>query len=83
MPPEGSPPLQSGEQNQKWRTSGQIGYVPHAAWGVPSASERGAKAEVAHKWARRLHNQCRLRDPHRFRTGGRIRGGPQVGKVAT
>ena len=30
-----------------------------------------------------LHNPCRLGDPHRFRAGGRIRKGPQVGKVAT
>ena len=38
---------------------------------------------MAHKWARRLHNPCRLGGPHRFRAGGTIRGGPQVGKVAT
>ena len=82
-----------------------------AAWGVPTASERGAESEVAHKWARWLHNPCRLGDPHRFKAGGqnqkwptsgqggyitpaawgvptasywgKIRGGPQVGKVAT
>ena len=30
-----------------------------AAWGVPSASERGTKSEVAHKWARWLHKPCR------------------------
>ena len=51
----GSPPLQSGGQDQKWPTSGQGGYITPAAKGVPTASERG----------------------------GRIRGGPQVGKVAT
>ena len=38
---------------------------------------------VAHKWARWLHNPCRLGFPHRFRAAGRIRGGPQAGKVAT
>ena len=54
-----------------------------AAWGVPTASERGAKSEVAHKWARWLHIPCRLGGPHRFRAGGKIRSGPQVGKVAT
>ena len=53
------------------------------AWGVPTASERGAELEVAHKWARCLHNRCLLGDPHRFRVVGKIRGGPQVGKVAT
>ena len=88
MPPRGSPPLQSEGQNQKWPTSGQ-GYVTlpprvtPAAWGVPTALERGAKSEVAHKWARWLYNPCRLGGPHRFRAGGKIRSGPQVGKVAT
>ena len=54
-----------------------------AAWGVPSASERGTKSEVAHKWARWLHNPYRLGDPLHFRAGDIIRSGPQVGKVAT
>ena len=111
LPPGGSPPLQSGGQNQRWPTSGQDGYITPAAWGVPTASEGGAESEVAHKWARWLHNPCRLGvptasepgaesevahkwagwlhnpchlgGPHRFRSGGRIRGGPQVGRVAT
>ena len=55
LPLGGSPPLQSGGgQNQRWPTSGQGGYITLAAWGVPTASERG----------------------------GKIRVGPQVGKVA-
>ena len=70
-------------RNQKWPTSGQGGYITPAAWGVPNASERGAESEVAHKWARWLHNPCRLVGPNRFRRGGRITGGPQVGTVAT
>ena len=74
---------QGGGQNQKWPTSGQGGYITPAALGVPAASEREAESEVAHKWARWLHNPCRLGGPRRFRAGGRIRGGPQVGKVAT
>ena len=52
-----------------------------AAWGVPTASGRGAESEVAHKWGEWLHNPCRLGGPNRFRAGGRIRSGPQVGKV--
>ena len=83
LPPRGSPQLQSGGQNHKWPTSGQGGYVTPAALGVPTASERGAESEVAHKWARWLHHPCRLGGPHRFRAGGRIRSGPQLGKVAT
>ena len=54
-----------------------------AAWGVPTASKRGAESEVGHKWARWLHNPCRLGEANRFKAGGRIRFGQQVGKVAT
>ena len=77
LPPRGSPPLQSGGQNQKWPTCGQGGYVTPAVSGIPTASERGAKSEVAHLWARWLRNPCRLGDPHRFRVGGRIKSGAQ------
>ena len=83
LPSRGSPPLQSGGQNQKWPTSGQSGYLTPAVSGIPTAAERGAKSEVAHKWAKWLPHPCRLGDPHRFRVGGKIRSGPQVGKVAT
>ena len=83
LPYRGSPPLQSGGQNQKWPTCGQNGYLTLAVSGIPNASERGAKSEVAHKWAKWLPHPCRIGDPHRFRAGGKIRGGPQVGKMAT
>ena len=83
LPYRGAPPLQSGGQNQKWPTSGQIGYLTPAVSGIPTASHRGAKSEVAHKWAKWLPHPCRTGDPHRFRAGGKIRSGPQVGKVAT
>ena len=52
-----------------------------AASGIPSASVRGTKSEVAYLWARWLRNPCRLGDPLRFRA--KIRSGPLVGKVAT
>ena len=80
LPSRGSPPLQSGGQNQKWPTCGQSGYVTRAFSGIHTASERGGKSEVAHLWARWLHNPCRLGDPHRFIAGGKIRSGPLVGK---
>ena len=48
----GHTPLQSGGQNRRWPRSGQIGYITPAALGVPTASERGAVSEVAHKRAR-------------------------------
>ena len=82
MPPGGSPPLRSAGLHQKWPTSGQGGYITLAARAVPTASERRADSEVAHKWPRWLHNPCRLGGPHRFRAGGTIRSGPQLGKVA-
>ena len=83
LPYRGAPPLQSGGQNQKWPTSGQIGYLTPAVSGSPTASERGAKSEVAHKWANWLPHPCRIGEPHRCRAGGKIRSGPQVGKLAT
>ena len=39
----------AGGQNQKWPTSGRSGYLTPAVSGIPTASERGAKSEVAHK----------------------------------
>ena len=83
LPPRGSPPLQSGAQNQKWPTCGQSGYVSPAISGIPTAAERGGKSEVAHLWAKWLRHPCRLGDPHRFTAVGRIESGPQVAKVAT
>ena len=82
-PSRGSSPLQSGGQNQKWPTCGQSGYVIPAVSGIPIASERGGKSEVAHQWAKWLCHRCRLGDPHRLRGEGKIRTGPSVGKVAT
>ena len=77
VPYRGAPPLQSGGQNQKWPTSGQIGYLTRAVSGSPTASERGAKSEVAHKWANWLPHPCRIGEPHRLRAGGKIRSGAQ------
>ena len=54
-----------------------------AASGVPTASQRGTKSEVAGKWAVWLHNPCHLGGPQRFRAGEKISNGPQVGRVAT
>ena len=83
LPPRGSPSVESRGPNQRCPITRQGGYTPPAAWGVPTALERGAESEVAHKWARWLHNPCRLGGPHRFEARSRIRGGPQVPKVAT
>ena len=49
LPSRRPSPLRTGGQNQKWPISGQSGYVTPAVSGIPIASERGAKSEVAHK----------------------------------
>ena len=54
LPPGVPHHFRAGGQNQRWPTSGQGGYINHAAWGVPTALERGAESEVAHNWARGL-----------------------------
>ena len=59
------------------------GVLPPRPAGIPTASERGSKSEVAHKWAKWPPHPCRIGDPHRFRAGGKLRSGPQVGKVGT
>ena len=83
LPTRGAPPLRSGGQNQKRHTRGQSGYVTPAVTGIPTASERGAKSEMAYWWANWLCHPCGLRDAHCFRAGGKIRRGPLAGKVAT
>ena len=81
--PRVSPQLQSGGRTQKWPTCGQGGYATLAASGIPTASERGAEAQLAHLWARWVRNPCRLGDAYRFRAGGSLRSGPLVRKMAT
>ena len=46
---------------------GKVATSPLPSPGIPTAAERGAKSEVAHKWARWLRHPCRLGDPHRCR----------------
>ena len=73
LPRGGSPPLHSEEQNHRWPTRGQGGYITPAAWEIPTTLERGAKLEVAHKRARWLPNPYRLGRPHRFTAAWEIR----------
>ena len=82
LPPGGCPPLQRGMRNHRWTCSGQAGYMTPAAWGVPIASKRGQNK----KW-----RQAGYMTPAAWGVptasegggGGRITGGPEVGKVAT
>ena len=83
LPYRGAPPLESGGQNQKWPTSGRNGYLTLAVSGIPTAAERGAKSEVAHKWATWLRHPCRLGDPGRFKAGSKIRNVQKKGGNAT
>ena len=43
LPPEGSPALHSGGQNQKWPTSGPAAYITRAAMGVLGCFRAGNK----------------------------------------
>ena len=72
-----------GGGGQKWPTCGQSGYVTPAVSGIPTSAERGAKSEVAQKWAKWLRHPCRLGDAHSCKAGGKIGSGPLVGKAAT
>ena len=83
LPSLGSPPLQSWGQNQKCPTSGQSGSVTPAVSGIPTASDRGEKSEVAQLWAKWLRHPCPLGDPQHRRAGSKIGSGPLVGNVAT
>ena len=80
VPSRGSPPLQSGGQNQKWPTSGPGGYLTPAVSGIPTLPERGPKSEVAHLWEKWLRHTCRLRDLHRFRARGGNQKWPTCGQ---
>ena len=50
-----------------------------AALVVPTALERGAKSEVANKWARRLHNACCLGGSPPLQSGGQNEKWPTSG----
>ena len=84
-------PCRLGGPN-RFRAKGRIKSGPHVGkvatqplppGGSPPLQSRGAESKVAHKWARWLHNPCRLGVPTASEQGGRIKSGPQVGKVAT
>ena len=79
----GVPTASERGQNQRCPTSAQGGYRTLAASGGPHRLRAGAESQVAQNWAMWLHNPCRLGGPLRFSARGRIRSGPQVGKVAT
>ena len=75
LPSRGSPPLQSGGQNQKWPTCGQSGYVTPAVSGIPTAAERGAKSENCFRNPQRAEGPQKRGHlhPHDGNTVGRFR----------
>ena len=63
---------------------GKVAPSPLPSRGSPPLRSGGrGGSEVSHFWAKWLRHPCPLGDPHRFRAGGEIRGGPLVGSVAT
>ena len=75
----GSLKLESRRQNQKWLTSGRMGYITPTIQGLPNGSNGGTKSELAHKWADWLqYSRCPWVSQH-FRGGDRIRIRPQAG----
>ena len=50
MPLVGSPTLQSGQQNQKWPTSGPCGYIAPATWGSPTLHSHGQNQKWLKSW---------------------------------
>ena len=78
-----APLHRAGGENQKWPTSGQGRYITSVAWGIPTSSGPGAESHVAPSGQGGYITPAAWGGPHRFRAGGIIRSGPQVGKVAT
>ena len=70
--------LHGGQKQHKWPTSGRIGYMTPAIWGIPKPSQQGTTSTMAHKWADWLHNPCHLGGPQCFKEGDNINNGPQV-----
>ena len=64
--------LHSGEQNQKWPTSGLGGYQP----GVPGALEWGTTLALVRKWACGYITPISLAGPQRFIAVDKIRSAP-------
>ena len=79
----GSPTLYSRGGKKQRPTTGQIGYVTPAFWGVPYVSKQGRKSAMARKCADWLHDPFRLGGAQCFKAGDKITTGPRVGRLAT
>ena len=83
LPSRGSPPLQSGGENQKWPTCEQSGYVTPAVSGIPTAAERGGEIRSGPLVGKVATSPLPSRGSPPLQSGGKMRSGPLVGKVAT
>ena len=79
MPARGSQTYRSGGHNHTRPTSGPCGYIIPAARGVPNASQRGTKSDMAHKWPLWLHNPCCLGGPQSLQSGDENKKWPTSG----
>ena len=82
MPPRGSPPLQTGGQNQKWPTSGHGGYMTLPPRGSPPLQSGGQKERWQTFGEGGYITAAAWGVPTASKRRGKIRSGPQVGKVA-
>ena len=81
VPSRGSATPRCRGRNQQWPTSGCIGYVTSSVWGVPDASVRGTKQEVAHKWENWLHDPLPFGGSPRLWSGGQNPLWPTIGRI--
>ena len=72
--------LRAGGKIRSGPLVGKVATSPLPSRGSPPPQSWGAESELAHLWARWLHNPCRLGDPHRLKAGGRIRKRPTSGQ---
>ena len=67
-----------GRKGPQWPTKGPASCITSVAGGVPNATERRTKSEVAHKLAGWLHNPCYMGVPA-FQSGGQNQQRPTSG----
>ena len=83
LPYGGSPPLQSGGQNQKWPTCGKVATSPLPYRGSPLLQSGGQNQKWPTCGQSGYLTHAVSGIPTASERGGKIRSGPLVGKVAT
>ena len=72
--------IRAGDQNQKWPTSGQGGYITLAASGVPTASERGDRIRIGPQVGKVATSPLPPRGSPPRHSGGQIQKWPTSGQ---